>query len=188
MGEEEIREMPEPTDWSELMNSRFLHAADLKGQYLTRKITKVVMEMMPDEKHPGQEKVVGSLVLEGERKIFGLNTTNLYCVKAMFGPKCVEWKGRRITLYPTKTKMPDPVTKKRVDVDCIRVAGSPDIEADVAFDLVLPRKKPVPMTMKKMLPKGAQGGGGGGGQAGAAKPAPARQQVEEPPPPGDPFA
>jgi hypothetical protein len=50
----------------------------------------------------------------------------------MFGRETDEWVGKRITLYPTTFN----------DEPCIRVKGSPDIEADLSFELKLPRKAP----------------------------------------------
>ena len=153
MSDPEIKALPTPEDWTEFFQSRFLHAADLKGQNRTYKIAGSVMELLPDEKHPGQEKMLGSLRFEGEKKLLGLQRTLATCLKQMWGPKVADWVGKRITLFPTTVRMPDPVSKKMVDAPCIRIFGSPDIAADITFDLQLPRKKPQSVRLQRMVPK-----------------------------------
>lgn len=167
----EIEELPDPEDWTEMKNSRYLYAADLKGRDQTLTISAVKNDLLPDRKHPGKKKKMGVIYFSGEVKGLGLNTTNLSCFREMFGPKCQSWKGKRVTLYPTTVKMPKPgVRGTLVDRDCIRVRGSPDIAESITFLLELSGKAPQKVTLQKMVQKG---------QAPAAKPQP------EPPPPDD---
>jgi hypothetical protein len=62
---------------------------------------------------------------------------------AMFGPETDGWTGKRVHLHAEivqvgKEKKPG-----------IRIAGSPDIEKPVTFELRLPRKKPKRVTLAK---------------------------------------
>lgn len=195
-GEDDIKQLPPPKTWDELMNSRYLHAEDLRkanpeAKFFTRKILEVLKESMPDEKHPGEEKVTGALKLENEKKLFGINTTNRLCLQAMFGNDVANALNKRVTFKIERVMAPEPGSKKRREVDAIRIAGSPDIEKDVAFMLKLPRKKPVKTVLQAMRQRGAAP------QASAAQP-PKEQPKEpskaqqsgppEPPPEADPFA
>ena len=63
----------------------------------------------------------------------------------MFGRKVQEWVGKRVTLF---AGMWD-------GEECIRVWGSPDIQADLEVTVALPRKRPFQMTMHKMVKQSA---------------------------------
>ena len=197
MGEEDIKQLPPPKTWDELMNSRYLHATDLKAaapeaKFFTRKIVEVLKEVMPDDKHPGEEKIQGALRLEGEKKLLGVNTTNRLCLQAMFGNQVDAAIGKRVTFKIERVMAPEPGSNKRVEVDAIRIAGSPDMEKDVHFMLKLPRKRPVKTVLQAMRQRGAQ-------PAQAQGQAPVKEQPKEqpktqpsgppePPPEADPFA
>lgn len=176
-----IAELPDPTEFSELFVSRYLHAADLKGNDATLKIIRVALHELDDEKHPGEKKRMGVLYFEGKKKGLGLNRTNAACLKEMWGSKPQDWVGKRVTLYPTTVRMPSKVKGGgMVTEPCIRVRGSPDIAAEIAFTLTLPKKGPQRIVLVKMQPKGAAA------QAPAAA-APAASDAL-PPPGADPFA
>lgn len=128
-------------DFRLLFPARFLKAVDLRGADVTLKITEVGAEELEGE---GGKKTK-LLIKFDRRRRNGMvseivcNRTNAECVAAMFGPRTEEWIGKRITLWP----MP-------FDGDfAIRVRGSPDLKKDLRFELRLPRKKPVPLVMKK---------------------------------------
>jgi hypothetical protein len=130
--------------------SRFLHAADLNGNRPILKTDKVLYEEMPDPKKPKTRKRMGSLHFDGKRKLFGLNRTNAACMKEMFGPDPRAWVGKRVGLYPTTVRMPKPGSAVMVDEPCIRIEGSPDIPADITFELHLPQRAPQTITLKKL--------------------------------------
>ena len=196
-GEDDIKQLPPPKTWDELMNSRYLHAADLKAaqpeaKFFTRKILEVLKETMPDEKHPGEEKVTGALRLENEKKLFGINTTNRLCLQALWGNEVAAAIGKRVVFKIERVMAPEPGSKKRREVDAIRIAGSPDIEKDVAFMLKLPRKKPVKTVLQVFRQAGQQKPAAAAAQAPKdppkEQPKPAAPPRDEPPPPADPFA
>lgn len=128
---------PKPVDWDELYPGRFLHAADLKGKKVTVKIADVNIEELVGDKGP---QVKGLMSFEGKDKQFALNKTNGILIKAMFGRKLADWMGKRITLFED-TWDGEP---------CLRVWGSPDIEADLEVLVSLPRKRPFKRTLHKV--------------------------------------
>jgi len=129
-------------DFDKLFPGRFIKAADLNGKDKTLKISAVVVDELIGDK--GTE-IKGLISFEGAKKQLVLNKTNGLCLKQMFGRETDAWVGKRITIYPTTFN----------DEPCIRVKGSPDIEADIAFDLKLPRKAPKAMRLTK-TPKAAK--------------------------------
>jgi hypothetical protein len=131
------KSFPKPVDWDELYPGRFLHAADLKGKKVTVRISDVNLEELVGDKGP---QVKGLLTFEGKDKQFALNKTNGILIKAMFGRKIADWMGKRITLFED-TWDGEP---------CLRVWGSPDIEADLEVTVALPRKRPFTRTMRKV--------------------------------------
>jgi hypothetical protein len=138
---EEFNELPVPDDVSQLFQSRYLHAADLGGKTVTLTIERIKFEEVNDFKKNNSTKLMGSIVFAGKKKALGLNRTNAERIKAMFGPKLKQWIGKRVTIYPTTTRMPLPGLKGKLgDVECIRVKGSPDIEGPISFELRLPNK------------------------------------------------
>jgi hypothetical protein len=150
-GPNDIVDLEVPNDWTKLFESRFLHAADLNGNRPILKVEKVLYEEMPDPKKPKQRKRMGSLRFDGKRKMLGLNRTNAACMKEMFGTDPRAWVGKRVSLYPTTVRMPKTgVFGVMVDEPCIRIDGSPDIAADIAFELRLPQRAAQTITLKKL--------------------------------------
>jgi len=133
---EQAKVLPTPVDWDELYPGRFLKAADLKGKKVTLKISGVKLEELIGDKGP---QVKGLISFDRTDKQLALNKTNGICLKDMFGKKVQEWVGKRVTLFPTTHN----------EDDCIRVWGSPDIEADKQVTIALPRKRPFQMTMHR---------------------------------------
>ena len=131
-------------DFDKLFPGRFLKAADFNGKDVTLKISAVVVDELIGDK--GTE-IKGLLSFEGKKKQLVLNKTNGLCLKQMFGRETDAWVGKRVTLYPTTFN----------DEPCIRVKGSPDIPADLSFDLKLPRKAPKAMRLVKTVKGAAQG-------------------------------
>jgi hypothetical protein len=129
-------------DFDKLFPGRFLKAADLNGKDVTLTISAVVVDELIGDK--GTE-VKGLISFAGKKKQLVLNKTNGLCFKQMFGRETDAWVGKRITIYPTTFN----------DEPCIRVKGSPDIEADINFELKLPRKAPRATKLVKTTPASA---------------------------------
>lgn len=131
---------PKPVDWDELYEGRFIKAADLKGKNVTLTIASVDLETLEGDKGPQKKGVV---TFEGTEKMLALNKTNGICLKEMFGKKLAAWIGKRVTLMPSSWN----------GDDCIRIYGSPDIAEEREITVTLPRKRPIPMTMHKVVLK-----------------------------------
>lgn len=135
--------------FDKLFPGRFLKAGLFQDKDVTLTITKVVLEELDGQK--GKE--TKAIVSFAERPLqLVLNKTNALCIKAMFGPETDDWLKKRVTFYPAKIEFEDN------DL-AIRVRGSPDIPANITFDLKLPRKKPKSTTLQKtaVLPPASGG-------------------------------
>jgi len=125
--------------FDKLFPSRFLKAGLFGGRDVTLTISKIALEELEGDK--GKEtKAIVSFVERPMQLV--LNKTNGLCLKAMFGPETGAWIGKRVTFFPASVSFGDS------DI-AIRVRGSPDLEKNVTFDLVLPRKKPKSTTLVK---------------------------------------
>jgi hypothetical protein len=112
---------------------RFLKADMFKGKKITLTIKDIEGDELIGENNKAKQEW---LVKFNERPLeFVLNKTNAFCLYRMYGGDPHSWIGKRITMYPTKTKF------GRNDVDCIRIWGSPDIVEDLEISVPQGRKK-----------------------------------------------
>ncbi len=130
-----------PDTYSELYPGRFLKADLLRDKPRTLTISKVHVEVMPDDK-TGGEKDRGIISFKETTRQLALNRTNGECLKAMFGKKVKEWSGKRVTLVPEQAKF------GAEDVDAIRISGSPDFNRTVTIEIKMPKRKPVKRTLR----------------------------------------
>lgn len=144
MAERELKKFPPPVDWDELYPGRFIKAADLKGKKVTLTIAAVKLEELQGDKGI---QVKGIIAFDKTDKEWALNKTNGICLKRMFGKKVQDWKGHKVTLFPTLWN----------DDDCIRVWGSPELEADIELPVQLPRRRPFNMTLHRVEPPPPKG-------------------------------
>lgn len=133
--------MREEYDYDQLYPGRFLKGGEFKGKDVTLTVTDVDIEELADEKgtpNSAGEKVrtKGVITFKETTKQLVLNRTNGECLKKMFGRKVREWVAKRVTLFPDSIN-----AFGEKNVLAIRVRGSPDISADIEFDLRLPQKK-----------------------------------------------
>jgi hypothetical protein len=141
---EQAKVFPKPVDWDELYPGRFLKAGEFKGKKPTLTMGQVKIEELIGDKGP---QVKGVVFFKETEKQWALNKTNGICLKAMFGRKVQEWVGRRVTLFAGTWD----------GEECIRVWGSPELQADMDVPIQLPRKRPFNMTMHAVR-KGGPGG------------------------------
>lgn len=134
---EQAKVFPAPVDWDELYPGRFIKACDFKGKKPTLEISAVKLEELIGDKGP---QIKGVVSFKGKDKQWALNKTNGICLKEMFGKKVQEWVGKRVTLFATEWN----------GEECIRVWGSPEIDAERVVVVSLPRKRPFNMTMHKV--------------------------------------
>lgn len=101
------------TDYRLMYDSEYLYAVHLGGRELTLTIVKVKPAELVGENGRKAKKPV--VYFEGKKLGLALNKTNGKAVASMYGPDTRKWIGKRITIYPTTTRMAGEV------VDCIRV-------------------------------------------------------------------
>ena len=138
----------EAESFYDLDSSRWLKAEHLQGKKVTLTIKQVkYVDTTDDDGKPKRETII---YFNGTDRHLGCNVTNRQCIRGMFGIKIkADWVGKKVVLFPTVTERKvyskeDGETKLR---PCIRVWGSPDIEADIKVIVNLHRKKPFSMVM-----------------------------------------
>ena len=136
------KQLPDPVDWDQMYPGRFLKAGDFNGKNVTLTIARVTLDELEGDKG---KQIKGCLWFKETDKQIALNKTNGICIKAMFGRALADWVGKRVTFFPAPYEG---------DL-AIRVAGSPDIQADMEVTIQLPRKRPFNMTLRRFMPKGA---------------------------------
>lgn len=133
----DTKKLSQPVDWDELYPGRFIKAGEFKGKKPTLTISYVKLEELVGDKGPQIKGVIG---FEQTKKQWALNKTNGICLKELFGRKVQEWVGKRVTLFAGTWD----------GEECIRVWGSPDLEADKEVTVQLPRKRPFKLTMHRV--------------------------------------
>lgn len=132
--------------------SQYISAAELVGKQVTMTIGRVALEKVAqlkigDDDGAGKEKDRVVVYFEGSKSGRGwlLNRTNAEALKELWGRETDNWIGKRVTLHAQNVRVGPKMEPG------IRVLGSPDITEPRTFQLKLPRKKPIPMTL---LPTG----------------------------------
>lgn len=110
---------------------RFLQAGILNGKQVVLTISKAYMEVLEGDKGK-QNKLI--LAFAGKEMELVCNKTNAFCLKEMFDNKISAWVGKRVAFFPTK------VAFGPKQVDALRIAGSPDIAADIEVSARIGRK------------------------------------------------
>ena len=109
-----------------LYPSKYLKASDLRGRDVTLTICPERGVRIDKVARQGGAKEPKAVMFfaecaakakkeEAEEKALILNKTNAKTIAAIYGTETEDWKGKRITLYPTKTDF------GRDRVDCIRI-------------------------------------------------------------------
>jgi len=110
---------------------RFLKAGLFNDKTVTLTIAKAYMEVLEGDKGKENKLILG---FAGKDMELVCNKTNAFCLKELFGNKISTWVGKRVAFFPTK------VAFGPKQVDAIRVAGSPDISADIEVSARIGRK------------------------------------------------
>ena len=126
-----------------VVGATYLRAEDLpEGQEVTMRIKEVRCDEVWDEKSRANvEKLTISFCETPVRMV--VIATNRELIRRMFGSRSGGWVGKSVTIHRRMVRLMGDM------VPGIRVAGSPDIDRDITFDLKLPRKKPVRVTLRK---------------------------------------
>jgi hypothetical protein len=133
----EDKPLKKPTVFADLYPGRFIKAEELKGKKVTLTITDVDVERLVGDDGAKKVKAIISFK-ESEKKLVACKTTGTQ-IMAMFTKDLANWIGKRVTLFEDVWN----------DEPCLRIFGSPDIEADMEVTIALPRRRP----FKKMLHK-----------------------------------
>lgn len=136
---EEPRRRPKPSVFDQLYPGRFLKAGELLGKKVTLTISDVDLEDLQGDDGAKKAKAIISFK-ETEKKMVACKTNGI-SVREMFGKELVNWIGKRITIFED-TWNGEP---------CIRVWGSPDIEAEIEVTVTLPRRRPFKKTMHRVV-------------------------------------
>lgn len=127
-----------PVDYDELYPGRFLKAGSL-GDLEKKPLT--IADVDTDELEGTKgKKVKGTILFKEVTQQLVLNSTNGQCIKAMFGRTLKDWYGKRLGLFIGEWG----------GEPCLRIWGSPDIDADLEVEIKLPQKRPIKMTMHAM--------------------------------------
>lgn len=140
----EPKRFPKPTDYDQLYPGRFIKAAELLGKKVPLTILDVDLEELEGDDGKKTKCIVS--FGETEKKLVACKTVGI-CLKAMFGKKLADWKGKKIVLFEDVWN----------GEPCTRVWGSPDIERDFDVEVALPRRRPFKKTMHRTgasAPKG----------------------------------
>jgi hypothetical protein len=102
--------------WRSSFDSRYLRHFALNGKPRIVTITKV-RELVSSNKKSGESKMQLLITLDAFEKDWAINVTNCDIIEMLYSsPNPRDWVGKRIELYPTKTRGPTGQM-----VDCIRV-------------------------------------------------------------------
>jgi hypothetical protein len=105
-----------------LFPSKYLKAADLRGQHVTVTIEHITPRDELQMKGGKKEKKP-VVTLRGKEKKWVLNKTNAQAIAKVHGAKPSKWVGQVVVLYPTKAMFGgDEVDALRVDVDATLTA------------------------------------------------------------------
>lgn len=111
----ELRDIPPGTQhWRELFDSRFLRVYALQGKPRICRI-EGVRWLRSANKDESETKLQPALKLSEFEKPLVMNITNSEMLEQLHGADPSAWIGKRIEIYPTKTRF------GRDMVDCIRV-------------------------------------------------------------------
>jgi hypothetical protein len=136
---DEPRSRPKPANFDQLYPGRFIKAGELLGKKVTLTIRDVDLEDLQGEDGKTKAKAIVGF-RESEKSLVACKTNGI-CLKEMFGAKIADWVGKRVTIFPD-TWNGEP---------CIRIWGSPDIEADLEVTVTLPRRRPFKKTMHRVV-------------------------------------
>lgn len=130
----------------------YITAAELVGKEPTLTIGRVTLEKVEllkanDDSGGGKMKDRVIVYFKESKSDRGwlLNRTNAECIKELWGRETNDWVGHKLTLHTLPVRVGPKVEPG------IRIKGTPEIDKPRTFDLRLPRKKPLPVTL---LPTG----------------------------------
>lgn len=91
-----------PMKISDIFPSKYVKAQDLNGKTVTLTIKSLTVEEMLNHASEKERKPV--LYFEKATKGLVLNRTNAMIISALYGDEADDWRGKRISIYPTRVK------------------------------------------------------------------------------------
>jgi hypothetical protein len=134
---QEPKKLPKPTLYDQLYPGRFIKAAELLGKKPSLTMTDIDLEEL--EGDDGKKTKCIITFKETVKKLVACKTNGL-CIKAMFGKELKDWLGKRVTIHEDLWN----------GEPCIRIWGSPDIQADIDVEIALPRRRPFKRTLRRV--------------------------------------
>lgn len=135
----------------------YICAAEIEGKEPTLTISAIRLEKVEKIKSDGdgasgklQDRWVVYFSESKSGRGWLLNLTNAESIKAMWGRDVNAWIGHAVTLHTMRVRV-----GPKMELG-IRVKGSPELEGDLTFELVLPRKKPQKVTLVKTVKGGGR--------------------------------
>lgn len=126
----------------------YITAAELVGKEPTLTIDRVSLEKVESLKatdDDGAGKVKDRIIVYFKESRGGrgwlLNRTNAECIKELWTRETDQWLGHRLTLMTQSVRVGPKMEPG------IRIKGSPELTEPRVFELKLPRKKPIRMTL-----------------------------------------
>lgn len=127
--------LKKPVDFDDLFVGRFLKAGQFGDKKVTLTISDVNVEKLAGD--DGKEKTKGIVSFRETELGLVLNKTNATCIREILGRELSQWVGHKITLFASEWN----------GEPCIRVWGSPELDADKRVEVKLPKRKPILMTL-----------------------------------------
>lgn len=129
--------------FDQLYPGRFIKAGLFKGTKQEFTIEDVQQEELEGDKGSEMKVILKMRSQRGKPVELVLAKLNALCLREMFSSSVPAWIGKRIVLFPTADFAP-----MKKGEPCIRVWGSPDIDAPVNVTIKLPKRKAFDMTMR----------------------------------------
>jgi hypothetical protein len=111
----------------------YIAAVEFDGKTPTLTIDHVKVVQLEDDKGATKSRPV--VYFHETKRGWVLCKTTALALSAMFTPETDTWTGKKVTLHAVDVQV------GRETKPGIRVKGSPDLNADVVFELKLPKKK-----------------------------------------------
>lgn len=106
--------------------SKYISAADLRGQEVPVTISNVVIEQVQGNQVVEDRPIA---YFQGKNKGLVLNKTNAGVIRDAFGPETSNWYGRQLMLYTVQTQTPRGEPTQGVRVRAITaVAATPPVQ------------------------------------------------------------
>lgn len=113
-------ELDHKDHWEVLFDKTYLRWFHLQGKPCVVTIATIVRDVELTMRG-GIKKKAWLIHFVGKEKPLVMNVTNASTIATIHGNKPSQWPGKKVTLYPTTTRMYKEESKKMETVGCIRI-------------------------------------------------------------------